>query len=390
MLTNQQMLERSLFLIRRVFAQASRQRITLNPKKSGVSDITIETYQKQMETIMREIARNIRVYDLKEIRAEHLDLILARFKNPFTLKKFIHAVAYFQYAVRQTKVIRRLPIWIDKKRALSNLRERGIVRRINASTVYKATELEVLSVIQQVRTMRTPFKRQTADLLHYVRITGARIDGALNSRAKDIIIHSHEEADVHLLEKGGLHRTVRIWGRESVAFLALLKDQCRSENSRLFTVRNQRTGQIKSNKEAAKTIQSIILTAAKRLGIVPDNQHFTTHSVRKAFSRTRMIRYVEWSTADLQLEIERRLNASDKLRPKFHRIMRRTPWRPVSIRRKLVLFLVSTDLGHARLDVVSYYVSRDELNTVLKMQAENRDREFLLGGYKDKIVISGA
>lgn len=389
MLTNQQMLERSLFLIRRVFTEASKKRITLNSRKSGVSDITIKTYQKQMETMMREIARNCDVYDLKEIRAEHLDLILARINNPFSLKKFVHAVVYFQHAAKKTTVIRRLPLWIDKKLVLSDLREQGIVRRISSSTVYKATELEVLSVIQQVCTMRTPFKRQTADLLHFSCITGARIDGALNSCGKDIIIHSDEEADVHLLEKAGLHRTVRVWGRESVAFLVLLKDRCRSRDSRLFTVRNQRTGQIKSNKEAAKTIQSIIRTAAKRLEIVPDNQHFTTHSARKAFGHKRMILYLEWSTADLQLEIERRLDASDKLRPKFQRIMRRTPWRPVSIRRKLVLFLVSTDLGHGRLDVLSYYVSRDDLNTLLKMQAETRDWEFLLGGYKDKLVIPG-
>lgn len=211
---------------------------------------------------------------------------------------------------------------------------------------------------------KSPNAANIANIHQVQRYVGARITEAISMRKQDLTFHTNGKLTIRIKGKGGLVRFVTIDHKPTIA---LLREQVtgKKNGAPVFQMKNRR-GQDKSIASAVKALKENIRLAAIRAGVDKGGKKYTTHSARKAFAQEQMNRYARKTMQQLQHEIGHRIVTDPTLKKKYDQTLRNvrakltatSPNKHRELKHKeLCAWLVSTDLGHGRLDVVRYYAS---------------------------------
>ncbi|GIO12181.1 hypothetical protein J19TS2_17360 [Cohnella xylanilytica] len=284
--------------------------------------------------------------------------------SAFTLRRFAHALHAFREASAATGVYKARLKLGDKRELLAKLNECGIYRRSAASKTLKAQHSDYMRVQKQLQASKSPNAADIANIHQVQRYAGARITEAISMRKQDLMFHTNGKLTIRIKGKGGLVRFVTI---DHKATIALLQEQVtgKKNGAPVFQMKNGR-GQDKSISAAVKVLKENIRLAAIRAGVDRGGKKYTTHSARKAFAQEQMNHYALKNMQQLQREIGNRIAADPTLKKKYDQTLRNvraklTATSPNKHRalnhKELCTWLVSTDLGHGRLDVARYYAS---------------------------------
>lgn len=359
-----------------VFERAKAQGLTFgeHASKKRLADRTIQTYRDVVKAYANYLHRTYDISDIAKAKPRHayeyMDKQIAMYQagdqgvSAFTLRRFAHALHAFREASAETGVYKGKLKLGDKRELLAKLNDRGIYRRSAASKTLKAQHDDYMKVHKQLQASRSPNAALIANIHLVQRYIGARITEAMSMQKQDLTFHKNGKLTIRIKGKGGLVHFITVDHKPTIR---LLKEQVngKKDGAPIFQMKNKK-GQDKSITAAVKALKENIRLAAIRAVVDQDGKKYTTHSARKAFAQEQMKRYARMTVRQLQREIANRIAADPTLKKKVDQTLRNvraklTTTSPNKNRelnhKELCTWLVSTDLGHGRLDVVRYYAS---------------------------------
>lgn len=342
--------------------------------KKRLADRTIQTYRDVVKAYANYLFRTYDISDIAKAKPRHayeyMDKQIALYQagdpsvSAFTLRRFAHALHAFREASAVTGVYKAKLKLGDKRQLLAKLNDRGIYRRSAASKTLKAQHSDYMKVQRQLQTLKSPNTAVIASIHQVQRYAGVRITEAISMSKQDLTFHKNGKLTIRVKGKGGLVRFVTVDHNPTIA---LLKEQVtgKKNGAPVFQMKNNK-GQDKSITAAVKALKENIRIAALRAGVDQNDKKYTTHSARKAFAQEQMNHYAKKTIRQLQHEIGDRIITDPTLKKKYDQTLRNvraklTATSPNKHRdlnhKELCTWLVSTDLGHGRLDIVRYYAS---------------------------------
>lgn len=366
--------QHTLLRIEKVFERVKKLELTFgeHASKKRLADRTIQTYCDVVKAYTNYLYREHGIADISRAKPRHayeyIEKQIAAYKSgdknvsAYTMRRFVHAIHAFREASAVTGVYKSKVKIGDKREILARLNEEGVVRRSRDSKTLMACHEDYAAVHLQLLSSHSPNADVIAHIHQIQRYVGARISEAVSLRKQDIAFHSNDWMTVTIKGKGGLIRHVDVSHKSTIELLRRLTED-KKEAAPVFQMKNSK-GQDKSIKQAVKSLKENIRTAANRAGVDRSGKTYTSHSARKAFAQARMDMYAEATTSKLHREIARRIAADPSLKMKYERTLQnvRAKLAPSSRNKnrelnhkELCAWLVSTDLGHGRLDVIRYY-----------------------------------
>lgn len=342
--------------------------------KKRLADRTIQTYRDVVIAYANYLFRTYGISDIAKAKPrqayEYMDKQIALYESgdssvsAFTMRRFAHALHAFREASAVTGVYKAKLKLGDKRELLAKLNERRIYRRSAASKTLKAQHSDYIKVQKQLQASKSPNAAIIASIHQIQRYVGARITEAISVRKQDLTFQKNGKLTIRIKGKGGLVRFVTIDHKPTIA---LLKEQVagKQDGAPVFRMKNSK-GQDKTIKAAVKALKENIRLAAIRANVDQNGKKYTTHSARKAFAQEQMNIYAHKTIRQLQREIGNRITADPALKKKYDQTLRNvraklTESSPNKNRdlnhKELCTWLVSTELGHGRLDVLRYYAS---------------------------------
>lgn len=375
-------IEKTLNKIERVFDRVKQQGLTFgeHASKKRLADRTIQTYCDVVMAYANYLHKEYGIMDIAKAKPRHayeyINKQIERFKagdqkaSPFTMRRFAHAIHAFREASAATGVYAAKVKIGDKREILKKLNEEGIFRKSSYSQTLKANHADYECVHLEIMKSQSPNAKQIADIHQVQRYLGARISETLSMKKQDLTFHRDGTLTVRIKGKGGL---VRYVATDHLPTIELLRKEVSSkkEAAPVFQMQN-RIRQDKAMKSAVKALKENIRLAAIRAGIDRHSQKYTSHSARKVFAQENMNTYYLKTSQQLRKEIAKRVAADPSLKAKYDRTVQnvRSKIKATSPKKnrglthkELCSWLVSTDLGHGRLDVIRYYCVYPSKNT---------------------------
>jgi integrase len=373
---NTSSIHQSLRRIDHVFERVKMQGLTFgeHASKKRLADRTIQTYRDVVKAYANYLFRTYGISDISKAKPRHayeyMDKQIALYESSdpsvsaFTMRRFAHALHAFREASAVTGIYKGKLKLGDKRKLLARLNDGGVYRRSAASRTLKAQHSDYMKVQKQLQGSKSPNAAVIASIHQVQRYVGARITEVISMRKQDLTFHKNGKLTIRIKGKGGLVRFVTTDHKPTID---ILKEQVtgKQAGAPVFQMKNSR-GQDKSIIAAVKSLKENIRLAAIHAGVDQKDKKYTTHSARKAFAQEQMNDYAHKTIRQLQRETGERITADPALKKKYDQTLRNvrakiTPTSPNKNRdlnhKEFCTWLVSTDLGHGRLDVVRYYAS---------------------------------
>ncbi|WP_283746244.1 hypothetical protein [Bacillus cereus] len=407
-------LEASLKKIEKVFERSYREGYTSKKGKSSGkwAEGAMETYRDLVKSCMREIYRTHGIADITKVKQEHIMGMIDRRVSGFqqgntkeasNIKTIIHALHGFQNGAVKSGVFKKEINLIDKKAALQHCTDYDVRRKSDFSTTYGASASECLTVLDNIKGMRSHLAEAAYHIGKITLLSAGRHAAVLKLKVKDIQIDEKRGTVQFLGDKGNKNNVAHLVGKETAEyFKSLTKDKGADQN--LFTITNQRgtrKGEIKSSRQIEREMNKIYAKAGAHLtrehktyiripnGSYTDKngnkktrwkrktvtvtQTFSHHSFRKGFAAGRLMDYLQSSKTTIDKEIARRIR-EDKdgiVKAKLKEVEERRG-RALYLDEKAV-FLTSLDLFHYREDIVTmFYTTHQEVEAYLQEIRDSR------------------
>lgn len=248
----------------------------------------------------------------------------------------------------------------DKRTMLESIKEQGVFRKASESHSMKAKRQDWEKVQNSLSTQKSRYKSYVLNIHESQVELGLRVHEAVKLQKKDI---DFEKGIITVKGKGGLVRQVPVHNKE---YLAKLKSLCKGKKkgSDVFRVQN-RKGNPPSKEDRKKIVQKAVRKAAIDSGVNYGDKRYTTHSARKAFAQSKVDELKKMSEKDIEKMFAKmcatdpnfkeksdrlKLNIRKKFKNKKNAALRELT------KKEMILFTVSSWIGHFRLDVMRYYV----------------------------------
>lgn len=284
--------------------------------------------------------------------------------SAFTLKKIPHALHAFQKLSGKAGAFNRKIRVADKREILKKFKEEGIVRKAVESHSLKASHDDYIKVQEKIEDSKSRYKKFAMEIHETQRELGLRIHEAIKMQVRDI---DFEKKQVRVVGKGGLERFVQI---HHDAYLKKLKhlSEGKKGGSDVFRIQNKH-GDPPSRSYKKEIVQKEIRKAADAAGIARDGKEYTSHSARKAYAQKRVDELKRLHTKTIAKEFEKRKNENEIFAIKADNMLKQVRDKMTNennkrtrelTKKEMVLFMVSCEIGHFRLDVMRYYVNYDK------------------------------
>ncbi|PFO78867.1 tyrosine-type recombinase/integrase [Bacillus cereus] len=354
--------------IYQIFDYVKKEKINFDEDKPDkkLSDSTLKTYQDTVLTYNRwlEDKYNISIDKAKPKHAyEYLQIKIDAYKSgegsAFTVKKFPHALHAIFACSKDSGAFDYVVKAGDKRQMLEMAREQGVFRKAAESHSLKANHEDWLKVQNTLATQKTHYKDYILNVHEAQHQLGLRVHEAVKMQKKDI---DFKNGILTVKGKGGLVRKVPIHDKD---YLKKLEGLCKGKKNGadVFRVQNKK-GNPPSKAYKQQVVQEAIKKAAIDSGVNRDGKTYTTHSARKAYAQERVNELKKMSEKDMEKYFEKvcKKNAAVRngkkrlltnIRKKFKN-KKRAKLRELT-KKEMILFLVSCEIGHFRLDVMRYY-----------------------------------
>lgn len=368
-------LEKTLKRIDKVFEYAKKEGMVFGENKPGekerrsrLSDRTYESYQRAIKGLMNHMHEKYGVTDIEKMKEryvyDYFNEKVEGYKNgtesAFTARKMAHAIEAFKQASIASGQFKYAPRLGSKEVVLEKiLTENKVFRKSSESTSLKATNDDCAKVKETILTLNSPNKEEVYKVISAQHAYGGRISATLRLTAGDIGFNKDGTCTVNVRsDKGGLSRSVLVTNPSDVKLFERLTDGKKS-GTPLFQIKS-REGNDKNVKSASYQVQKLVESAAKKAGVNRGGQTFNTHSFRKNFAQNRYDEYRNLSAKALQQEVEKKLE-NPVAKAKYNSLKKH-----VTSRRKdkelndkeLAVWLTSVDIGHFRMNVMSFYINK--------------------------------
>ncbi|WP_242296890.1 tyrosine-type recombinase/integrase, partial [Bacillus cereus group sp. BfR-BA-01326] len=354
--------------IERVFEYVDKKGINFADKKGKrLSSSTIKTYTNVVKTYdnwLKE-THGITVDRAKPRHAEeYLQMKIDNFKagngSAFTVKQFVHALHAFREVSAKSGIFKHICNVGKKEKMLEMAKTQGVFRKAADSHSMKANHSDWSKVQNAIGDRKSRYKDYVMNIHEAQRMLGLRVHEAVKMQAKDI---NFKEGTIKIVGKGGLTRFVKVQDKE---YLHKLEALCKGKKggSDVFRVQN-RKGNPPSKKERQQIVQEAIHQAAKSAGVNQNGKVYTTHSARKAYAQERVNELKKLSEKQMENVFAKACAENPKIaekakvalkhiRGKFEN--KENAAKRVLSKKEMILFLVSCEIGHFRLDIMRYYV----------------------------------
>ncbi|MFC4182433.1 site-specific integrase [Saccharococcus thermophilus] len=375
-------LEIALDNISAAFREGKKAGITV--EKDNWRDDTYKTYESEVKTMFRELAKMIGENDKrilpKYTNAETWDRYFEHLAKKYeqgeitadTVQKRVHALEAFRHMVKYTNVLGKdTTIRVgDKEERLEYLKERGVCRSKDEVTSIKPTREVVEKVHSHID--RSTHNGNTAYLINKLQVeTGGRIRAMLKLEVKDV--NFEKNTITFRCDKNNFTRTIPLTEKAR----NILRPLCEGKKpgQKIFTIKNQK-GKDKKLKEAVKTVERLTREAAKKAGVYEKNKRFTTHSNRKRYAQNLYEQTRSWSKSKLKREIRNYIqmqgsneeSIKQRIRNELYRINRYRKMKKKEIKgfshEHLRRMYVALHLGHSRCDIVLRYIKPDPVRDI--------------------------
>lgn len=270
-----------------------------------------------------------------------------------TIKTTIHGLAKYQNLLRDQFDCRVRVI--NKEKMLNILKDNNMIRELKNSRKGRIISREMaMNIVEKIRTIESPHADTMSRVLRFQLETGSRISASLRVQVKHLDFNNKTVKFVG--DKGNKTRVVTVDPTYMRELQEYVEDK--KAGTQVFEFKNSKS--YLSITQARKMIERYYNRLAKELNIKGAN----THSQRKAYANVRRKYYSTLSTTSLKSDLKLRINIdkTDRTKHRLKRFSRRRGAikkanRKLS-REQMELLLVSLDLGHNRIDVLRYYLSK--------------------------------
>lgn len=354
--------------IYKMFEYVKEEKINFDEDKEDkrLSDSTIKTYRDTVLTYNRwlEDKYNISIDKAKAKHAyEYLQSKIDAYKSgdgsAFTVKKIPHALHTMFACSKDSGVFDYVVKAGDKQQMLDSIKEQGVFRRAAESHSLKANREDWLKVQNTLATQKTHYKDYILNVHEAQNQLGLRVHEAVKMQKKDI---DFKNGVLTVKGKGGLVRKVPIQDKD---YLKKLESLCKGKKngSEVFRVQNKK-GNPPSKEDRKKIVQEAVKKAAIDSGVNRDGKTYTTHSARKAYAQERVNELKKMSEKDMEKYFAKVCKKNPAVRNGKNRLLtnirkkfknKKNARKRVLTKKEMILFLVSCEIGHFRLDVMRYY-----------------------------------
>lgn len=354
--------------IHQIFEYVDKNDINFNPDKPDkrLSDSTLKTYEDTVLAYNRWLEEKYNI-SLDMSKPQHayeyfqskIDDYKSGTGSAFTVKKFVHSLHAFYACSKDSEAFSYMVRVGDKREMLEMAREQGVFRKAAESHSLKANQQDWEKVQNAISTQKTHYKDYILNIHEAQKELGLRVHEAVKMQIKDI---NFKKGTIKVKGKGGLVRQVPIHNKE---YLEKLKSLCKGKKkgADVFRVQNKK-GNPPSRGYKQKIVQESVKKAANDSGVNRGGKSYTTHSARKAYAQGRVDELKKMSDKDMEKYFAKACRNNPAVKDGAKRLL-------LNIRKKfknkenaknrkltkkeMILFLVSCEIGHFRLDIMRYY-----------------------------------
>lgn len=351
-----------------VMAYIKKEKINFDPKKpnKALADTALKTYGDLVKTYNTWLEENhgISIDKSKPRHAyEYFQSEIDQYKNgegsAFTVKKFPHALhAFFACSKDSGEFGKQLKVG-DKRVMLDMTREQEVYRKASESTRMKADYKIWEKVQSEVGKQKSRYTGYVLDIHEAQAQLGLRVSEAVKMQVKDI---DFEKATIRVKGKGGLVRHIPIQNKE---YLVKLKGLCKGKKGGADVFRTtNRKGNPPPREYRSQIVQESVKKAALSAGVNQEKKKYTTHSARKAFAQERVNTLKKMTNKELQEYFEKRKQEDPKIAEKADTLLKNikkkfrnkdNAKKRVLSRKEIILYLISCEIGHFRIDIMRFY-----------------------------------
>ncbi|HFU6605911.1 TPA: recombinase XerD [Bacillus pacificus] len=355
--------------IDRVFDYIASEKISFQESKqeneSALASTSVDSYGDIVKTYDRWLQEHHGIsIDRAKPRHfyEYMEQKVVDYQNgngsAWTLRKIPHAIHAFQEASALSKVFKHKCKVGDKRVVLNSLTERGIFRRAKDSKSLKANDADFQKIQERVASCRSIYKEYVSNVHESQRQITLRIHEAVKLQVRDI---NFKTGVVTVNGKGGLIRDVKV---RSKNYLEKLRGLCagKKPGADVFRTQNKK-GDPPSREHRMAIAKERIRIAAEQAGVCRNGKRYTTHSGRKAYSQERFEEMKKYSQRRVQKEFDKlcknkriKQKADEALNDIRKKIKPENRDKREFTNQERILFMISCEIGHFRLNVMRYYV----------------------------------
>lgn len=353
--------------IGRVFEYVAEKGLNFSGKDGKrLSSSTIETYEDVVKSYNNwlQTTHGISIDRAKPRHAyEYYENKITDFKNgqgsAYTLRKIPHALHAFQEASGISKVFKHKCKVADKSVMLGDLNKQGIKRKSTDSNRLIATRDDYNKVTSAMGESRSMYKEYAINIHEAQRELGLRIHEAVKMQVRDIDFKS---GTLRVVGKGGLERFVKIGSQ----YLEKLKGFCANKKggSDVFRTQNKK-GDPPSQERRQQIVKNQIEKAADRADVHRNGKKYSSHSGRNGHAQEHVEQLKKLNKRQIESIHKQMCRENKKVAQKSKEALRnirskiQNPQKQKErefTKRELILYIVSCQIGHFRLDVMRYYV----------------------------------